>query len=180
MRPIILVTGLSIGCVRIGADTVPPLLAPHAKSKPAVEKGEAAEEPEAPKPKPKPPPPPDDFMEGFGPEPETEVIRTANPPPPQPPPLEDDLFPKALPEWDDIQPPEGLPSGRPTVGLALTENLGKCYKEFFAERSVPPHVRRYGGRILMPDEEAIGPEIQCPSQRKELVVKALREAEVIE
>ena len=105
-------------------------------------------------------------------------IRTANPPPvnvPQPPPTPMN----SLPRWDDVPPPEDLPQGTPTAGLALSHDTKLCYKEWFAERSVHPHVRRYGGRILGADETTTGTRILCSEAEKTAVLNRLREAGVI-
>ncbi|MBM74577.1 MAG: hypothetical protein CMK59_04180 [Proteobacteria bacterium] len=97
---------------------------------------------------------------------ETITIRTSNPPPPKLPPL---------PTWEDIQPPEDM--SNPTIGLALSSNGLLCYKEFFGERTVHPHVRRYGGRILMPNEKAQGPRVECPDEKKQELIRQLKEAQ---
>ena len=99
------------------------------------------------------------------------VIRTSNPPPPKlPPPKEE-----RLPAWDEIEAPEHMP--KPTSGLALSSDGQLCFKEFFGERTVHPHVRRYGGRILMPDEQAQGPQIQCPAEKRSALIQQLKEAQ---
>ena len=112
------------------------------------------------------------------PTPTSPAIRTVNPPPlnvPQPPPTPSNQ----LLRWDDVMPPDDMPSGTPTPGLALSSNHEICYKEWFAERSVHPHVRRYGGRILLPDETANGPRILCSQAEKTAVLSKLIEAGIV-
>ena len=98
------------------------------------------------------------------------VIRTANPPPPKLPPPKEDL----LPTWDQIDAPQTMLN--PTSGLALSSDGKLCFKEFFGDRTVHPHVRRYGGRILMPDEKAQGPQIQCPQAKRSALIEQLKSA----
>ena len=103
---------------------------------------------------------------------------THNPPPinvPQPPPTPLN----SLPRWDDVPPPEDLPPGTPTAGLALSHDYKICTKEWFAERSVHPHVRRYGGRVLLPDEKSSGTQILCSEAEKTTVLSKLRAAGII-
>ena len=106
-------------------------------------------------------------------------LRTVNPPPiniepPVPPPQQ------LLPNWDDIPVPEDLPPGTPTPGLALSHDHSVCYNEWFAEISVHPHVRRYGGRILMAGEESSGTQISCTQDDKTALLNKLREAGVLQ
>ena len=99
------------------------------------------------------------------------IIRTANPPPPKlPPPKED----SALPTWEQVAAPDNMPNA--TSGLALSSDGLICFKEFFGDRTVHPHVRRYGGRILMKEEEAQGPQIQCPSEQRSALIQQLKSA----
>jgi hypothetical protein len=110
--------------------------------------------------------------------PQPEPIRTVNPPAvniPQPPSTPSNQ----LPRWDDVMPPDDIPSGTPTPGLALSSDHQVCYKEWFAERSVHPHVRRYGGRILLSDEKSSGTRILCSEAEKTAVLSKLKEAGII-
>ena len=73
-------------------------------------------------------------------------------------------MPMGLPTWDDLQAPADI--FEPVPALALSFDLGKCYKEWFQGDSLPPTVRKYQGRILQENEPTIGRLIQCPEERK--------------
>jgi len=89
----------------------------------------------------------------------------------------DPNFLKGLPKWEDINPPENMP--RPTAGLGLVLETNTCFKEFFGDRTVHPHVRKHGGRILSPDEKPMGRMIICPEERKVRVLMELKKAGVL-
>ena len=89
----------------------------------------------------------------------------------------DPNFLKGLPKWEDINPPTDMPN--PTAGLGLVLETNTCFKEFFGDRTVHPHVRKYGGRILAPQEKAMGRMVICPEDRKAKVLAELKKAGVI-
>lgn len=89
----------------------------------------------------------------------------------------DPNFLKGLPKWEDISPPKAMPN--PTAGLGLVLKTDTCFKEFFADRSVHPHVRKYGGRLLEPNEKAMGRMILCPEERKKKLLVDFKKAGII-
>ena len=86
----------------------------------------------------------------------------------------DPQFLKGLPKWEDIKAPADMPN--PTAGLGLVLETNTCFKEFFGDRTVHPHVRKYGGRVLSQSERPMGRMIVCPEEKKAEVLAELKKA----
>ena len=81
-------------------------------------------------------------------------------------------MPQELPKWDDIKAPDNV--YQPVAGLALSHDYALCFKEWFQGDSLPPHIRKFQGRILNKEEKTIGQMIQCPEERKQALINSLR------
>ena len=81
-------------------------------------------------------------------------------------------MPQGLPLWDDIEAPSTV--YKPVAGLALSPDHTKCFKEWFQGDSLPPHIRKFQGRILDEEEHTIGRMIQCPEERKKNLLESLQ------
>ena len=86
--------------------------------------------------------------------------------------IETPQMPQGLPSWDDIEAPSTV--YKPVAGLALSHDHTKCFKEWFQGDSLPPHIRKFQGRILNEEEHTIGRMIQCPEERKKNLLESLQ------
>ena len=80
-------------------------------------------------------------------------------------------MPQGLPLWEEIDAPSTV--YKPVAGLALSHDYTQCFKEWFQADSLPPTIRKFQGRILNKDEKTIGRMIQCPEERKKILLDSL-------
>ena len=147
MNPIVFVSGLTIGCAKPTTPAAPESIVQVTTQN---------------VPDPSPP----------------KVVLTTNPPPPPRPSIPANLIeiptPTDIPDFSEVLAPAELAQGTFTEGLALSADLTHCYKEFWQKRSLHPHVRKFGGRLLEEGEKAMGPEVQCASTQKDQLILHLR------
>ncbi|MCB9763390.1 MAG: hypothetical protein H6739_26725 [Alphaproteobacteria bacterium] len=108
-------------------------------------------------------PPPEEVPTG----PSLEKPDNYNPPRP----VTLDPPPPTTPTWDEVESghPEGA-TNPPIPVLAVTPD-GRCFKEFFDPRRVPPEARENdGARRIADASETNGTEIYCP-ERADAVLK---------
>ena len=96
---------------------------------------------------------------------EPPILQKDDTPPPVP-------IPQGLPSWEDLEPPNDV--YQPVEALALSHDYTRCFKEWFQGDSLPPSIRKFGGRILEPEEGSIGRLILCPEDRKTALLTAIQ------